>query len=86
MYYLTVIAPYGYRSPASDTWQIRLGEQDAHILVGLRKTRNAVWRPAQAENTPAGTDGDPHSLALWITFLIAGGILSSVGWSVLGQH
>jgi hypothetical protein len=86
MYYLTVIAPYGYRSPASDTWQIHLGEQDVHILVGLRRTHNAVWRPAQAESTPAGTDGDPHSLALWIAFLIAGGILSIVGWSVLGQH
>jgi len=39
-----------------------------------------------AENTLVVTDGDPHSLALWITFLIAGGILSIVGWSVLGQH
>lgn len=86
MYYLTATAPPGYRTPASDTWQIRLGEQDVHILIGLRKTHKATWGLVQAENTPVVTGADPRSLAPWIAFLIAGGILSIVGWSVLGQH
>jgi hypothetical protein len=86
IYYLTAIAPPGHRTPGSNTWQIRLGEQDVHILIGLRKTHKAMWGLAQAENTPVVTGRDPRSLALWITFLIAGGILSIVGWSVLGQH
>ena len=86
MYYLTVVAPPGYRTPGSDTWQIRLGKHDAHILVGLRTTHKATWRSVQTENTPAGTDEDPLLLAPWITFLIAGGVLSIIGWMVLGQH
>ena len=86
MYYLTIVAPPGYRALASDTWQIRLGKQDAHILVGLRTTHKATWRSVQTENTPAGMDEDPLLLAPWITFLIAGGVLSIIGWLVLGQH
>jgi hypothetical protein len=86
IYYLTVIAPPGYRTPASDTWQVRLGKQDAHILVGLRKAHKAMWNSMPAEGIPVVTDRAPHSLVPWITFLIAGGLLSIIGWSVLGQH
>lgn len=86
MYYLTAIAPPGYRTPAGDTWQIRLGEQDVHILIGLRKAHKAMWRSAQTEGTPAAFDGGSRLFAPWITFLIVGGIVSIIGWSVWGQH
>lgn len=85
-YYLFVTAPPGYRSPASDTWRVRLGEQDVHILVGLRKTYRPAWQLAQTEGSSPASEKADGIFAPWIAFLIAGGILSIIGWSVLGRH
>jgi hypothetical protein len=80
VYYLVVIAPPGYRSLASSTWQIGLGRKEAHILVGLRK----IYRPdgflAQAQGASPAVDRDNGVLAPWMLFLVAGGTLSVTGF------